>query len=451
MEIQEHMNGYIEEDGTRFVYDVNKSKISLFPTDYDNRHKIVNTMLKKASRFIFGSYNSFNIAFYATDKYKINILGEGLVFYTSLIILAKGNMKAFYDQLTEGWDKFHSITFYGGRINDIYPPQLAKEKDTVWDMTNGERTITISPFDSYTREINVKINNLPAKFMISIGQYGKESDTGYNLCELRSFIRITFEDTQDFSKINEYYWLIKSIVALLVKQNNILLNVSLGQKGKDDRKFDTAECKIFDHYDNYSKRNSFNLIRIDKILDNIQKLIDHLENDKFKVIFSILPDNNDEVNTISVSDIQNICTVLENIYEWRKGKRIRDKKIKELKKRIKAVIEEFERRNDIDISDNTTIATEFRNLDFSLARKIMTIYSENKEIMDNLIANRKWAEFTEENVKKFVKLRNNITHPSQFEWDGSEKMYMPLFALVYIAFLREIDAEDVHNIIMNLF
>lgn len=465
-EIPDNFNGYLNIDNDIFVYSITDFIVTLLPA-HSSQEKRYDSFLKiclnnSDPEYLFGEHNNFKIAILRKDKFVTGIAQPFLPiqFATPLIIKAIGNGSGFYSRLTNDWNMFDAITFYGGNINSLYRPELAIEPNDIKEYLNndGTRKIKIRPWKEYTQNVKVKIGNEQALLTISISQSGehinKEYFNSYNLGELNSFIRLSFYNAQSFEMIEKYYIIIRKLIAILTRQNNIYFNVYLSQRGSDNLYYRTANCKFYENYVNYSRKNHYNVISFDDVIEYIPNLINKIENKDIDSILFLLPEDNTMVNKVSIINIQDICTALEVSYKWNKRKRIKDNNIETLKKYIKETINEFQKNHPkIDIYNQTTISSAFQYLDYTLKDKILTLYDENNEIIDKIISKWKLPPMTEENVSSFVKLRNQKTHSSAFNINNSINLYPALLALVYICLFKYIELPDekIKAIILSVF
>lgn len=99
-------------------------------------------------------------------------------------------------------------------------------------------------------------------------------------------------------------------------------------------------------------------------------------------------EDNKMVNRISIKNVQDLCTALEVSYQLDdKRKREKDALIEELKKNIKNTIAEFTKaHNEIDVNKETTMSSAFQYLDYTLKQKILTLYNENSDIVDEIVS-----------------------------------------------------------------
>jgi hypothetical protein len=236
-------------------------------------------------------------------------LNLSIQFGTPVIIKASGNSANFYNMLTQDWDNFHAITFYGGNINALCNPQMAVERPTFNEYkksnSDGAREIKILPWNDYTRSVDFKIDGEKATLTISVLQTGdannSENMESYSLGELNSFIRFSFENAQGFDKIARYYGIVKSLIAILTMRNNIFFEVYLSQRNSGNQYFKTGVCKIFNHYENYSARKWHNVIPIYSILDCVPKLINRIANNEVEPLLTLLPEDNKRAKQISIT------------------------------------------------------------------------------------------------------------------------------------------------------
>ena len=467
MKIEDRFCGYVSIDDESFAYSFSDQMVTLLPAlnNSSERHKTVektNNRDIKLPEFIYGEDDSAQIAFMRTSNFVQSHIGfvPSLRFSPPLIIKAAGNADGFYNSLSEDWNNFHAITFWGGNINAIYDPQIAivkRQKDDQLPQ-DGVTEIKARSWNDYTRTVDCVIDEQHVTVTVSVYQsgenYDKAKNDAYLLGELNTFIRFSFVDSQSFSCIEKYYLIARKLVAFLTKQNNVTFYMYLSQRNAKGQFVRSAICKAFDGYDNYAKRNRYSVIPLVSIFDCLPSLIVKISSKELDTLLSALPDNNHRLNTVSISNVQDLCTALEVAYDWGKRKRSKDVLIEELKKQIKKSISCFmSDHSEIDVNKETTISSAFQYLDYTLKDKIETLYLENKETVDTI--SKKWSlpYLTKENITAFVKLRNGKTHRGMFEWGESAEIYPVLLALAYICVFNSIElSRDTVNriIIQNL-
>lgn len=466
--IADHFCGYLTIDEDKYTYNILNNIVTLLPAQsekgkiYESFDRIRNRNIDRPG-YLFGEDNDSMIAILCNGKFSTRGMGFSPIikFTTSIIIKAYGNAQGFFNMMTEPWHKFHAITFYGGNINALCDPRVAIQPSDINEYLKygGAREIRMRPWSDYTRSIDFRIGNEKVTLTFSIGQDRGTNDTGhqsaYNLGNLNSFIRLSFEDAQHFNMIQECYLLVKKLIAILTSQNNVYFDVYISQKNLDGKFFKTGICKIFDHYDNYSTRKCYNVIPILSIFNHIPNLIDGIINSKANSLLELLPENNEMVNRISIKNVQDICTALEVTYQLDNNRgRKKDILIEELKKSIKKTIEVFSKsHSEIDVNKKTTLSSAFQYLDYTLKQKILTLYNENHDVADAIVSKRLLPQINEANIASFVKLRNNKTHSGTVEWGDSAKLYAPLLAIVYAGFFKYIGLPDelIKDTILRIF
>ena len=460
-------NGYINVDEDTFTYSVSNYIVSLLPAE-SNPVKIEEILNRIRSRnielpeYLFGNSGGYLIAMMRNDKFYHSTFGldKCIRFVTPIIVQSAGNLGGFFKQITNRWDEFHAITFYGGNINSIFIPQMAIDSANTQNILNleGVREIKTRPWKDYTYSIDLIIDNEKINLTISVGQVGyKDNDDylkSYSLGELNSFMRFSFGNAQGFKKIGKYYRIAKLLIAILTKQKNIFFETYLSQRGSDNKFFTTAYCKFADPYDNYSSQKYGNVIPVLHIFDYIPKLVDSIVNNECEPLLTLLPEDNRKINQISIANIQDLCTALEVSYKWDRQHREKDSLIVELKEKIKDAIKEFtELHPELDPSKQTTISSAFQYLDYTLKQKIITLYNENIDVIDAVISKWSLPKITDTNISSFVKLRNSKTHSGTIEWGENAEIYPALLALVYACFFKHlgIPNEKIKLLIQQIF
>lgn len=445
--IEEEFCGYLKVDEDTFAYSVSNSIVTLLPaySKESERYEAIDRICShniEQPEFLLGNDDERMIAIARNSKFYTGYLSAWARFSTPLIIRASGNADGYFGQLADDWYKFHAITFWGGNINALYNPEVVIEQQNADDLVRfGKREIRMRPWKDYSLSKEFEVYGEKVTIVISVRGGGDSTNNkgAYNLGTFNSYIRFTFEKAQNLSEIEKFYTIARKLVAILTGQNNVSFETYLSQRNTQGKYFETGVCKIFDSYENYSKRKWHNVIPIYNVLEYIPNLIDKITNDEASALLMLLPEDNRYNNRISITNIQDLCTALEVAYEWEEIEREKDQLVEELKKDIKKTIKGFlEKHNDIDVYKKTTISSAFDYLDFTLKTRIYTLYSENCDVVDAVVA--KWAlpPVDIENIDFFVKLRNNKTHAGKFEWGESAQLYTALFALVYACFFKHI-------------
>ena len=456
--IKNELSGYLKIEEDEFAYHISDNIVTLLPVcgDQPERKACLDKLAdrKVDSNEFFWGYNYLNqIGIMVSRNIDRGYSYDYVNFCTPLIIQACGNAHAFYSNLTEDLKKFHAITFYGGTINSIMNPGIAINYSSSLKNEGVKAVGLIKPFDNYTLSSEFIFNNEEIMLTVSIRYSSEKGDNinSGNLGRMVSFIRFAFKTAHNVEDVLEFYNLAKKLLSVMVSQKNVHFDeVYLSQRNHEDKFFDTFLCKVFDKYENYSNRNSSQVIPIMNIIDYIPKIIERIHEGQADHLLELLPTNNSMRGFITIKDIPNICTAMEIAYDYDKKKRrkenkSRDKDVKvvELKEKIKEAIKEFtashEEFNPYNI---TTINSCFQYLDFTLATKIQTLYEENRSIVDSIANKHGLPLVNDERIEKFVKLRNAKTHAGKQELGDNAYTYLPFFSIVYSCFFKQADIPD---------
>ena len=456
--INDNFCGYLRVEDDTYTYNVSTNIVTLLPAESDTQKRYdfldrIRSHNTDLPEYLYGEDGDGMIAILRNGKFTTGFLGTNtsVRFATPIIIKACGNAHGFFNMLTDSWNKFHAITFYGGNINALCNPSLAIEPPDIdkYLKYDGAREIKLRPWSDYTRSIDCEIDSEKVTLTISIGQMAEtnyiEHKGAYNLGKLDAFIRFSFDNVQGFETIGKYYMIAKRLVAFLTVQNNICFEeVYLSQRNSEQKYYKTGICKIFDHYENYSKKQSYNVIPVFDVFNYIPNIIDGIINGKADSLFELLPEDNRMVSRISIKNVQDLCTALEISYHLDdKRERKKDVLIEELKKNIKNTIAEFTKmHNEIDVNKETTISSAFQYLDYTLKQKILTLYNENSDVVNAIVSNNLLPQVNENSIASFVKLRNKKTHSGTVEWGESAKIYVALLAIVYASFFKYMKLPD---------
>lgn len=455
--IEDNFCGYLKVGDDLCAYHVSNDIVTLLPAENNGRkrHEIFERILSRSegsSEYLFDEDNEYIIAMLHKGSFSDDVLGlnTSIQFSTPVIVKACGNADGFFGEMTEAWEKFHAITFYGGNINALYNPQAAVKQPDIEEYLkcNGAREIKMRPYGEYTRSVDFKVDGEKVTFTVSVLSAGKDNSTEskgeYSLGTLNSCIRFSFETAQDFDKIEKYYKIARRMVAILTSQNNVSFDVYISQRTLEGKYIKTGICKIFDPYANYSVRAFHRVMPIWDIFDYIPTLINAIVHGDADPLLELLPKDNKYVGRVSIVNVQDACAALEDAYR-KGGKRTREKDnlIEELKEKIKKTIAEFlESYAEIDVHKETNIKSAFDYLDFTLKQKILTLYNENSKVVDEIVSKWSLPQVNEESLTPFVRLRNGKAHSGTMEWGDSARLYTAMFALVYACFFRTLGLSD---------
>lgn len=460
IDIPDNFTGYLNIGTDSYAFSVSEHIVTLLPANSDpgERSEIFSRLEAHntgGKEILYGRSGIDDVAFMyygKANRGSLN-LSPSAKFSTSLIIKSAGNCFDHYARLTDRWDKFHAITFFGGNINSIFNPRIAiiGQKPEELVRADGAREIKIRPFEDYTQEVKLNIGGEEAALTLSIAQGGEGNDAekngAYNLGLLNSFIRITFNTAKGPETIPEYYRILHELISILTRQNNVSFGITLSQLNSNNQLYPSAICKTFDHYENYANKSSAHVASIICLVDYLPAIITKLSEHKADALLAVLPDNNKNTGRISITNVQDLCTALEVAYLWEnkcaKKKKKKDELFKDFKGKIDEVIETFETEHpEFNAQNHTTLSCAFQYLSYNARTKILTLYADHKDLIDPIIKKWNLPQIDEESVTKFVKLRNGKTHGGAFSWGDSADIYIPLLALVYACFFRSAGVPD---------
>lgn len=462
-EIEDGAHGYLEIDKDRYYYTIHKGTVTVFTCNVDilriqeylNRIQSINRL-----KYVSGQdSNGYHIvmAFDGSYKYIGGVNNINIIFAPLMIIKSVSNINLYED-----WNKFNEITFYGYNINNIYDPEFIINEYNYrfrGDLLNeSEKLRSLLNDSSYSIDTTIKNNKVRIKMFIECvsGIDKEENQCKYTTGYIYSCIKLSFDKAQSFDSIKDYYLIIKKLVAILSLQNNVRFESRLGQRNSDEVYNYTANIKIFDAYTEYSNRMNWHTIKLKDILMYLPGLIDVIESNQAEALINILPKDNVHNNIVSINDIKDMCTSMEVIYNLKNKEkdkvREKDKIIAELKKEIKSTIAKFSKTHAINVNEETNIGSAFKYIDLTLKNKIMTLYYENKDLVDSIVSKYDIPQITEKTVGEFVKLRNLATHAGKVEIKNESMIYLPLFVIVYAEILKKAGIEEglVNNILENL-
>ena len=73
---------------------------------------------------------------------------------------------------------------------------------------------------------------------------------------------------------------------------------------------------------------------------------------------------------------------------------------------------------------------------FTLVKRIYTLYCENKDIIDAVTEKKLLPPVDEKTILSFVKFRNKTVHDGIINWGNIAQIYSPLLALLYSCFFK---------------
>jgi hypothetical protein len=460
--IPDNFCGYVDIGKDRFVCSVSGHMVKLMPAhqktdEIRDRVFNINGNSSELPMIIEGfDEQAHQIAFLRYDDFKPSLFSlartpYSISFGSPIIIRAHG----FSSQIREGmnWTDFDALVIENGSLNAVYnPKEYALKRPTAQEdiehlkCNDGTRNIEIKPFDEYTQTFDVNIDGQKANLCISVKQDGEDRNQNTtSLGSVFSFLRLSFNEPQKIDKFERYYNVLSNFISILTKQKNHKFTTLLKQKLENtDTYFTNAVCKLNDGYENYFNSSSQRVITITDIKGSIPNLINVISTGTASALLAVLPDDNRNLRRISTANVQDLCAALEIEYKNCKSDVEKDKTIAELKEAIKIAVKDFTKAHpEIDeIDKQTTIKSTYTYLNYSFKEQVMHIYNEHKETIDELCSERKYPTITDDRFGKFKKLRDNLAHRGEINWENNGEMYFPLLSLVYACLLKRAGCSE---------
>lgn len=462
-----NISGYLTSHDYDYMFSTNGHIITLLPAIAQGSeigiHDVLTHLEKiEDNSFLYGTDSTYHsIAFWHYKRPYYPIISRDYSFHSPLIIQSTGNASGFFDSLTADWNKFRAITFKGDILNAVYNPKLYAMdfKDSEDRLSSGNfdgaRTIKIKPYNDYTYSIDAIIDNSPVKIAFSVAQSGEDSDmNSASLGSLQSFVRIVFEDDQDFSSVPRIIELVNKLFSIFVKGKDNLYDITLSQLTQGNKYQNSAKCVLAPQYDNYSKVKGYQVVPFDIFNTHLPKMIELVSKDEANTLLALLPDSDKTRNFVTLTHIQDVCTALECEYSEISITNPTTKLLSEFKTDIKKAVKKFRNMHPyLDVYTNTTINSVFKNLDLTLHTKIKFLYEQNRKPVDNVIGKWKLPPLSDENLKQFVQFRNDRIHTGVIDWKNNNEIYISLFALTYACFLRRsgFSEEEITNSLERIF
>jgi len=462
--IPQNFCGYLDFDGNKPIFfSVTNHTVKLLP-EFNEINHFSDSIEKQNDpypNFLYGiDEDNFDIAFLQRKGFSLSpfgvMLNSSVSFPTPLIVKGTSNTRLHWNMFGD-WNKFDAIIFSGGAINELYNPKIAalKLKYKQNNDCDVAQTITVKPSSEFTHSCDIEMDGEKAKLVISVSQTGAGDTRNTSLGDLISFVRLEFENTQDFSKIERYYVVINSMFSILSVARNITFDMALCRKHSDGKFAQTAVCKVYRDYKGYSNRKYHNVIQLDEFMKQVPFLVKHItsDSDLATPLLNLLPINNR--THIDEHDIPNLCAALEVAYKQAEHKKSKDDLISALEESIKKTITQFsEEHSDFDAAKQTTVSSALKHLDWSAANKVLYLYKEHEDAIMAVVKQLRISCLVDEKtVGKFIKLRNTKTHTGKVSWDDSVQLYVPLLALVYACMFKkfEIDNDNIKKMLLKIF
>lgn len=334
--------------------------------------------------------------------------------------------------------KFDKISFIGGNINSIINPTIAYENDFIFDYYEKPFSIKFKPIKDVTYSIRTKINNVDVKFERTIYPYQKRKDN--NLGITNSVLSFEFQKSQDISSLDNWIIFVSRLISLLIGQKNVECeSCSILFKANQEK----GNAKVYFNLGHKEKCEKspvrcISLVRLDNHLENLFKIVNDAN---FSIGF--LPETNEDAKYVTYDDIKNICTALEFEYGISDISKQKNEDIKELVDKVKFEVKSY-RETTTKLSDKfyQYIYSNISTWQCPAVEKFISLLNENETLIRNVLKDKN-EELCEDDIQKFVKCRNCITHGEKPVLDSHiAKTAFSLKYVIYIYILKRIGLDD---------
>lgn len=209
----EKINGFISLENRE--YSIFLDGNNLYGNLLSDTRKINLSFNKKKIPFIKAKYSlGGTIAFY--NFVLSNQFIDGSVYAQSYGVFLSRSMNKIIDE-------YDVISFKGKAINNFYPPALCVEGIDFIDFPNedGSKTIKLKPFLEKTDEIEVKIYDKIVRLQLTVCTPGSIVIDSTNLGEIYTEFKVIFQEKMPLDDLLKWVLAIKKIFAFLNFRNDI--------------------------------------------------------------------------------------------------------------------------------------------------------------------------------------------------------------------------------------
>lgn len=476
----EEFSGYVDINKDRFAYFVSKNWVTLQPAVQDKNEQLASFERLRhyrndSSEFFYGTDNVGKIALFRNSNIQVGLsyshnngIIESAGFGTPLIVKSK----SYNSEITD-WTYFDAIKFIGGNINSLHPPMQAIKNITRRRNSSHNQDISFHDDFEYSFKLPIVTDERSELFIFSVS-IETNMDTApstrnfdcSSLGNINSYIRLSFNRRKKFNDIEKYFTLIKNLVSLLFGMSNVKFDVCLEQKNSCDEFVESAVCSFSDDYDDYSNRCWTNVVSLVDIMDYIPKIINKMiDSDGLETFFSVLPRSNIARTSISIFQVQDLCTMLEKGYEWvYEDSSISNERtdyIVGLRSAIKKCIKEFDvNHGSKDVNALTNVSSAFKYIDYTAKNKYFELCCRYEELLIILCEHLNisfgsglFSNYIKERIKEFVCIRDTKTHTGNIVWNDSIEIFDLLIATVYACFFEStgMPKPRIFKIVQKLF
>ena len=318
--------------------------------------------------------------------------------------------------------RFDGIRFENGSIKDIYPCNALHE-------IRDEESPNLFTYkmDKDSRIFEFASNGYVTKWKFySLVTQKKSVTEGDSISNSNSVLDIEFNKPQSFSSLLNYYNQVCDLCSFLTFRNSVSFEkISLFKRIKRDQEkinVAVAECYMKGP-DVISHRKWLNIIQVrsleETVFENILKNMAKTDKNHKGLPLLIIPKDDMDAHIIDIGKIRHICSALEMELVLEGVRLEKSPEIAKLIEMVKKMVQEYKEEQDKLRDDQESqeksnkvydsIFGSIAHWDQPLANRVCKAWDQHISELEPFL-NRYDIPFTHENIEKFVKARNNITH-----------------------------------------
>lgn len=318
--------------------------------------------------------------------------------------------------------RFDGIRFENGSIKDIYPCNSLHEM-------RDEENLNLFTYKMSEDKVVFELisNEYVTKWKFySLVKQKKSVTEGDSISNSNSILDIEFDEPQSFFSLLNYYNQACDLCSFLTFRNNVSFEkISLFKRIKrNQEKINVAfaECYVKEP-DVILHRKWLNIIQVrslkETVFENILKNTAKMDKKHKGLPLLIIPKDDRDAHTIDIDKIRHICSTLEMELNLEGVCLEKSSEIEGLIKRVKEMVQEYKEEQDKLRDDQETkeksnkmydsIFGSIAHWDQPLANRVCKAWDQHIDELEPFLK-RYDIPITHENIERFIKARNNITH-----------------------------------------
>ena len=350
---------------------------------------------------------------------------------------------------------FDGIRFFGGSIKSINPCHTLSRELDVEDELHKKDQCRYYVYKAYSsvKKIDIELGENKTTWIFENVVNSKLSiDEGTSLKDGTSVLRIAFEHPQSLTTMYNNYGYVSTLVAFMTYRSVVSFDrVTLVKKCEAGNSNDIADCHI-KVAGNAITRKMMNSMSVHCLSENSFKniVLNVVQVDKKHMYLPLdfLPKDDKDFCVLTKDRLRNICSALEVEMDLAKISASKDDELKNLIASVKGLIKESRDSKETHIEDRTydNIFNSIGHWGDSVTDRAIIawdMYTDEIVPLMNL-NNIDWnAKEIHENIARFVRTRNKITHEGFNELDENLAITARLLsALVYCMAMRRLEIEN---------